>query len=282
MTGTVLAAALSFLPVAGIMPRPSLIPLERPWQELAFCLLMVLCGAVAGFFSGPPLRSFLESLIFQPRETLIVETVRPIVPGCDEQAAALAPSKLLFPEPIEKNFSKPARLTATLKRGNPLIMPISKFCFAFLFVCSVILCQRLNLGLVSFSGAWLYLYRNVGLLCLIFAVWVTCKHLGTVSGIVKGVPLVFVSHPLYLAALIAFLGTPMIFAAWMPICALPGTFVIMKWLVAFDEKQQESGANGRADRQFPGNSPAAAEGVARALSQGAEKAGHWRIVPYLF
>lgn len=136
--------------------------------------------------------------------------------------------------------------------------------YAFLYVALCVLCQRIHLTLLA-GQVW----PTVGVFMIAcafaFLLW-SLFHLGR-AGVESGLnfsrsgPYKRIRHPGYLSLLVCAAGLPLVFGAWLPLIALPGTFVALKWRIADEE-----------------------EFLSREYSEEFEdyKRATWRMVPRLF
>jgi protein-S-isoprenylcysteine O-methyltransferase Ste14 len=118
------------------------------------------------------------------------------------------------------------------------------FVFLFLYVATCSVCERLGFLMVN-TGT----FRTIGLVifCLGFIIRLTAiatlgdRHSAFVTlqeghAIVKSGIYKYIRHPSYLGVLVILLGTPFVFGTWLPIFALPGVFIALKWRMDDEEK----------------------------------------------
>lgn len=114
----------------------------------------------------------------------------------------------------------------------------------YLYIACAALCERLNFGTLPYT--W---FRYLGLALVlagtIVRVMAIAKlgrfHSGYVAlqsdhVLIKDGPYKQIRHPSYLGGLIALVGTPLVFSAWLPLVAVPGMFVIIKWRIEDEEE----------------------------------------------
>ncbi len=109
----------------------------------------------------------------------------------------------------------------------------------FLYCACSVLCQRIHFG--DLKSAWcpvagLVLVASGGFLHL----WATAVRRRwferSGSGLVTSGPYRRLRHPSYLGFLIAMTGLPLVFSSWLPLLALPGVFVVLRWRLEEAEK----------------------------------------------
>lgn len=126
-----------------------------------------------------------------------------------------------------------------------LIMPITALLFLSLYFAACGLCQRMDMGVIGggqvinqtlrFLGL---LISTVGLAIQSFALVTSARSKTdheSANGYVQS-PIFQLRHPCFFATLVALSGIPLALGTWYPLFALPGIFIVMKWIVTEQER----------------------------------------------
>ncbi len=114
----------------------------------------------------------------------------------------------------------------------------------YFYIACAALCERLTIGTLPF--VW---FRYLGLLLVVCGTIVRVMAIGRLGHLHSGYVALqadhsliktglykYIRHPSYLGGLIAMIGTPMVFSAWLPLLAVPGMFVVIKWRIEDEEE----------------------------------------------
>ncbi|MBX9724806.1 MAG: isoprenylcysteine carboxylmethyltransferase family protein [Candidatus Obscuribacterales bacterium] len=118
------------------------------------------------------------------------------------------------------------------------------FVFLFLYVATCSVCERLGfltvntgtfrvIGLVIFCLGFIVRLVAIATLGHRHSAFVTLQedHAIVTTGLYK-----YIRHPSYLGVLIILVGIPLVFSTWLPLFALPGVFIALKWRMDEEEK----------------------------------------------
>lgn len=200
--GLLLGAGISFVPVCGIRRSADLV-LSEPAQVILFIEWLIVSAITGG---------------------------------------ALLP-KFILGDPLLDNFPE---TTNKLKRlFKQLIMPISALLFLLLYFAASGLCQRLDMGVVHGDAMVTQIFRYFGLLiasaglCLqayiLIASPLTKHDQEPGSGYMRSL-FMKLRHPCFFATLVALTGIPIAMGTWYPLFAIPGIFIVMKWIITEQER----------------------------------------------
>jgi protein-S-isoprenylcysteine O-methyltransferase Ste14 len=117
--------------------------------------------------------------------------------------------------------------------------------FLVLFVACSALCERLSVGLFRIDAE---IVRSIGLLVIVGGLAVRiCSQAATSSALVEEQqeeaavmtlptgPHKLLRHPDAAGQLLILLGIPLVFNSWIPLLALPGVIVLLKWHISDQE-----------------------------------------------
>lgn len=146
-----------------------------------------------------------------------------------------------------------SRLTYVQARSHRVHVPDKKerytatggFVFVFLFIACSALCERLQLGAFPQSAPFIDIMRTVGLaisasglIRQVRAVFGSENQPESVPRIAAGSEAASLpptaslkSHPFFVGWIVFFSGVPFIYAAWLPLLAIPGIIVGIKWQI---------------------------------------------------
>lgn len=125
--------------------------------------------------------------------------------------------------------------------GEQLMMPSAALLFFLLYFAANALCQRLNMGIFEGDPVVIEILRLAGLV-LAFAglslqTYALLSYMTKKSGNgYESAPFLRLRHPSFFATLITLTAIPVLFGAWLPLIALPGIFVVMKWVITEQER----------------------------------------------
>lgn len=209
--------------------------------------LLMFRGAVLGLLIGAGIsivpicgiRRSIEVVLSEPAQVIFfIEwlVVSAITGG------ALLP-KLVLGDPLLQSFpevvNKPKRLF------KQLIMPISALVFLLLYFAACGLCQRMDMGVIHGDNLIVQIFRYTGLLIasaglglqsyvLISSARANKNH-ESEGSYMRSLPLKL-RHPCFFATLVAMTGIPLSMGTWYPLFAIPGIFIVMKWIVIEQER----------------------------------------------
>ncbi len=209
--------------------------------------LLIFRGAILGLLIGAGIsvvpicgiRKSADIVLSEPAQVILfIEwlIVSAITGG------ALMP-KFILGDPLLQNFPETAsRLKRLFKQ---LIMPISALVFLLLYFAASGLCQRLDMGVVHGDSLVTQTFRYFGLLIASAGMGLQAYTLiasarakqdqESGNGYLRSL-LLKVRHPCFFATLVALTGIPIALGTWYPLFAIPGIFIVMKWIVTEQER----------------------------------------------
>jgi hypothetical protein len=98
--------------------------------------------------------------------------------------------------------------------------------FFFLYVACCALCQKLNFTQLPNQYISLAIWHSIGLLIVLLAMAIQ-SQIFRIEQII---------HPIYFGWLLLLIGVAFLFSAWMPLLAVPGALIILKWRVNIQNK----------------------------------------------
>ncbi len=200
--GLLIGVGISFVPICGIRKSADLV-LSEPAQLIFFVEWLIVSAITGG---------------------------------------ALLP-KFILGDPLLQNFPE---TTNRLKRVfKQLIMPVSAMIFLLLYFAASGLCQRLDMGVVHGEATITQVFRYVGLLIATGGLGIQTYALISSArakedpdcgnGYMRS-PILKLRHPCFFATLVALTGIPMVMGTWYPLFAIPGIFIVMKWIITEQER----------------------------------------------
>ncbi|MBS1955387.1 MAG: hypothetical protein JST89_14475 [Cyanobacteria bacterium SZAS-4] len=215
---------------------------KSPGQQLLVfrgALLGLLIGAGISVVPICGIRRSADLVLSEPTQVILfIEWI--IVSAIT--GGALLP-KLILGDPLLKSFPE---TTNRFKRlFKQLIMPISALVFLLLYFAASGLCQRLDMGVVHGDSTTTQIFRYFGLLIASAGLGIQAYALlasaRTKQDEEAGTSymrclLMKLRHPCFFAALVALTGIPIAMGTWYPLFAIPGIFIVMKWIVSEQEK----------------------------------------------
>lgn len=221
LCGALIAAAVVLMPMIGV--KRGLNGALAHWQEYStICVLLAASGVIGGAICGadPQVRSMLlgGNLALASQFAIASST------GDDGETGATRKRKMW--QRISRHWSA---CTATV--------------FVFLYCAAIALCQRLHLGTLNeLSPIALDVCRVLGLALVIggcalairavlSSFWnpVRNKELARFTSIFR------LRHPIFFGSLIVLSGLPLSFSTWLPLLAIPGMFIGLKWYLRYAE-----------------------------------------------
>lgn len=211
MLGLVLGAGISVVPVCGIRRSMDII-INQPAQAIFFGEWMLACAITGG---------------------------------------ALLPKLLQENDPAVRETTAGNRRKALFKR---LLLPLGALAFLLLYFAASALCQRLNMGVVHTGALTTQILQYTGLALTTFGL-ATHGYSLTVRGDAttpaesektSSHRAVFgLRHPCFFAALATLTGLPLVMGTWYPLFAIPGIFIVFKWIATEQERnlRERLGAN---------------------------------------
>ncbi len=215
---------------------------KTPGQQL-----LMFRGAVLGLLIGAGIsvvpicgiRRSVDVVLSEPAqviffiEWLIVSAIT---------GGALLP-KFVLGDPLLQSFpetvSKPKRLF------KQLIMPTAALVFLLLYFAACGLCQRVDMGVIHGDPIIIQTFRYLGLLIATAGLGLqayvlvssarTKQNQETESGYLRSLPF-NLRHPCFFATLVTLTGIPLSMGTWYPLFAIPGIFIVMKWIVTEQER----------------------------------------------
>ncbi len=215
--------------------------LYKIWLIFRGALLGVLLGAALSVLPICGIRRATQPVFSEPAqviffaEWLIVSAIT---------GGALLP-KFAFGDPLLDSLPK------SLSRGKrlfkQLMMPAAALLFLLLYFAASGLCQRLDLGVIRGDQITVQMFRFLGLsiataglllqsYALLSSAKTNSKQESGTSDPSLDSPFLQLRHPCFFATLVTLIGIPLVLGTWYPLFALPGIFVVMKWIVAEQEK----------------------------------------------
>ena len=216
--------------------------LKTPNQQLLIfrgAILGLLIGGGISFVPICGIRRSVDLVINEPAqviffvEWLIVSAIT---------GGALLP-KFILGDPLLQSFPEPIKRPVRLFKQ--LIMPILALTFLLLYFAASGLCQRLDMGVVHGETTITQTFRYVGLLIATAGLSIQAYTLISSARAREGQQagdgymrssILKLRHPCFFATLLALTGVPMVMGTWYPLFAIPGIFIIMKWIITEQER----------------------------------------------
>ncbi len=201
MLGLLIGAGISILPVWGIRRSLDLV-LNEPAQSIFFAE-WILASAITG--------------------------------------GALLPQLILRDLPLQE-FPEKNRTKQLLRH---LIMPFCATFFLLLYFSATALCQRLDMGVIRGAASATQILRYVGLLIGSLGLALQAYSLIAPAGpkseetsddVTIRPGIMNLRHPCFFATLVTLTGLPLLMGTWYPLFAIPGTFIVMKWIITEQER----------------------------------------------
>ena len=200
--GLLIGAAISIVPICGIRRTAGLV-LSEPAQVIFFAEWLIVSAITGG---------------------------------------ALLP-KLVLGDPLLPSF--PETVSRQKRLFKQLIMPVSAMLFLSLYFAANGLCQRLDMGVIHSDAIINQSFRYLGLLITTAGLSIQGYALIS-SGRLKSdsdsgngymrSPVLKLRHPCFFATLVALTGIPLVMGTWYPLFAIPGIFIVMKWIIIEQER----------------------------------------------
>jgi protein-S-isoprenylcysteine O-methyltransferase Ste14 len=202
LLGILLGVCISVVPICGI--RKSTEPVLSEPAQAIFFLEFILASAITG--------------------------------------SALLP-KFILGDPLLQQF--PETLNKYKRMFRQLLMPVAALVFLLLYFAACGLCQRVDMGVIHGSTLSIQICRYSGLLIatagLIIQAYALFSSIRTSTNEESGngyvsSPILKLRHPCFFATLVVLTGIPLVMGTWYPLFAVPGIFIVMKWIVAEQER----------------------------------------------
>ncbi len=211
----------------------------RIWLIFRGALLGILLGAAMSVLPICGIRRATQPVFSQPAQVIFFAEWLIV---CAITGGVLLP-KFAFGDPLldslPESLGKPKRLF------KQLMMPVAALLFLLLYFAASGLCQRLDMGVIRGGQTTVQIFRflglsiaTAGLLLQSYALLASAKANSTLesgNGYVHS-PFLKLRHPCFFATLVTLIGIPLVLGTWYPLFALPGIFIVMKWIVAEQEK----------------------------------------------
>lgn len=154
---------------------------------------------------------------------------------------ALLP-KLVLGNPVIKELPDMSPEKRLIRR---LIMPFSALLFLLLYFAANALCQRLDMGVVNGDAASTEIFRYAGLIVASAGLAIQSYSLLSKSPTKPNsesennfphAAAFGLRHPCFFAVIVTLTGLPMVMGTWYPLFAVPGIFIVIKWIVTEQER----------------------------------------------
>jgi protein-S-isoprenylcysteine O-methyltransferase Ste14 len=218
--------------------------------------MLAFRGAMLGFVVGTGIsivpvcgiRRSMALIVSEPAQAIFfVEWIL----ACAITGGALLPKFIQAHEPAVKE-TQPVNLAQALFKR--LLMPLGALIFLLLYFAASALCQRLNMGVVHGGTLTTQILQYMGLALTTFGLAThgyallaparsivvsenetTCSQTAVLS----------LRHPCFFAALVTLTGLPLVMGTWYPLFAIPGIFIVFKWIATEQERnlRERLGAN---------------------------------------
>jgi protein-S-isoprenylcysteine O-methyltransferase Ste14 len=208
--------------------------------------LLVFRGAVVGMLLGAGvsivpvcgIRKTVDLVINEPTQLIFFAEwiiVSAITGG------ALLP-KLVLGDPLIQELPDLSPGKRLLRR---LIMPFSALLFLLLYFAANALCQRLDMGVVNGDAASTQIFRYAGLVIASAGLALQSYSLLSKSPSKPNsesednfapAAVFGLRHPCFFAVIVTLTGLPILMGTWYPLFAVPGIFIVMKWIVTEQER----------------------------------------------
>lgn len=154
--------------------------------------------------------------------------------------------------------------------------------FFLLYFAANALSQRLSIGLIVGESTNVSGIKLAGLSCaftgMIFQIAALLRW-----------PAIFVHlrHPCFFATLVFLIGVPLQFGSWFALFALPGIFVVMKWMISFSPQDNPADSPAAPDSSADADRPAAADSPADDAQVSSDQPAPgrepvWQLIPYIY
>ncbi len=202
-------------------------------------LLGTVLGALVALVSVCGIRLGWQPVLSEPAQVIFYCLWLPVSAITGGVLLAKLGSKDLLLEHISATDNKRKRL------AKQVLMPFLALLFFLLYFSACALCQRLNMGMFHGGTATMSVLRFTGL--AIAAVGLAVHSYALLTSAIRPAkepadlylvrnPILKLRHPCFFAALITLTGIPLVFGACLPLFAIPGIFVVLKWIVTEQEK----------------------------------------------
>lgn len=201
LIGLLIGAGISIVPVCGIRRTVSLVTSE-PAQVIFFAEWIIVSAITGG---------------------------------------ALLP-KLVLGDPLLKDIEDASPIKRLLRH---LLMPLCATLFLLLYFAATALCQRLDMGVTHGDASTNQIFRYTGLVIASVGLAIQTRSLiskGSSKSASQSeadfVPAAILNlrHPCFFATIVTLTGLPMLMGTWYPLFAIPGIFIVIKWVAAEQER----------------------------------------------
>ncbi|CAN5445455.1 hypothetical protein BH10CYA1_BH10CYA1_44450 [soil metagenome] len=216
--------------------------LKTPSQQYLFlrgAVLGIIIGVGISFVPICGIRRSTDIVLGEPAqviffvEWLIVSAIT---------GGALLP-KFILGDPLLYSF--PETVSRPKRVFKQLLSPVSALVFLLLYFAACGLCQRVDMGVVHGDTIITQTFRYIGLLIATAGIAIQAYALFSSthakedqesgSGYMRS-PILKLRHPCFFATLVTLTGIPMVMGTWYPLFAIPGIFIIMKWIITEQER----------------------------------------------
>jgi protein-S-isoprenylcysteine O-methyltransferase Ste14 len=144
----------------------------------------------------------------------------------------------------ERRTKDPTPFLKQFARHN---LEIGQLIFVFLYVASGALCQKLGVGSFHLESKLTGLVRTLGLLLVsggaviqVLTLWpVNSAFIVCTPFMKRCFSIANVRHPIYFSWFLVLLGLPLVLDTWLPLVAIPGVFVVLRWTIRYKESQDK-------------------------------------------